>query len=100
MDNTIVPIVDGFYGGFPDHNLTPRHWFLTICLLPRKLQAKLNLPRSCDGSCDSTGVGAHGAIGRKHARLGKAQIGVIEEIEELRAKFDVLILANTGLLQH
>src|SRR5580704_17334810 len=63
-----------------------------------QLQSELNLPRSRSGSRDQTRRGTDGAV-RKNNRVRCAEIGAVEQVEELGPKLQSRLLGHCGVLE-
>src|SRR5579883_2890599 len=65
---------------------------------PKQLQAKLDLPRGCCRAGDGA-RGARNSRGREHDEIRRIEIRVIQEVKELRAKFEIATLGDRRPLQ-
>ena len=65
----------------------------------QKLQGKLDLPRSSHDRRNGAGVGVRAAVAAEGAQRGHGEIGVVQDIEEFRAKLETRCLSDLGLLR-
>src|SRR2546422_5622439 len=77
----------------------PFAWLAECNPSEQKLQGKLDLPRSSHDRRNSAGIGVRGAAATEGAQRGVAEIGVVQDIEEFRAKLQRGRLGDPGILR-